>query len=116
MENQPQNDQIKVGIAQIAPVWLNREETLAKVIDYVQRAAEAGCQLVAFGEALVPGYPFWIANTNGARFDSRIQKEIYSHYLDQGVQIEAGDLDSLCQAAGANSVAVYLGCIEQNKS
>ena len=26
---------LAVGIAQIAPVWLNREETLAKVIFYV---------------------------------------------------------------------------------
>ena len=39
-----QTDQIKVGIAQIAPVWLDREKTLAKVIDYAQRAADAGCR------------------------------------------------------------------------
>ncbi len=113
METLQTADQIKVGIAQIAPVWLARDKTLAKVIDYVEKAGNAGCRLVAFGEALVPGYPFWIENTDGARFDSRTQKEIYSHYMGQAVRIEAGDLDRLCGAAGDNGIAVYLGCIER---
>jgi hypothetical protein len=29
-----------------------------------------GCSLIAFGEAFVPGYLFWIEHTNGARFNS----------------------------------------------
>jgi hypothetical protein len=29
------SDRLKVGIVQIAPVWLNREQTLAKVVRYV---------------------------------------------------------------------------------
>jgi len=53
-------DSLTVGLAQIAPVWLNREKTLAKMIGHVEQAAAQGCRLVAFGEALVPGYPFWI--------------------------------------------------------
>jgi hypothetical protein len=28
------SDRLKVGIVQIAPVWLNREQTLAKVVRY----------------------------------------------------------------------------------
>jgi nitrilase len=61
--------QLKVGLAQIAPVCLDRDRTLAKVADFVNNAARAGCRLVAFGEALVPGYPFWVELTNGARFE-----------------------------------------------
>ena len=49
-------DTLQVGIAQIAPVWLNRAQTLAKVVEYVKLAAEAGCQMVAFGEALKPDF------------------------------------------------------------
>jgi len=45
------DEKLIVGLAQIAPVWLNRDKTLAKVIDYVELAAEAKCDLVAFGEA-----------------------------------------------------------------
>lgn len=57
---------LTVGIAQIAPVWLDRDATLARVAAWVDRAAAAGCGLVAFGEALVPGYPFWLEWTDGA--------------------------------------------------
>jgi len=106
-------DQLDVGIAQIAPVWLHRDKTLEKIVHYVRQAGKEGCRLVAFGEALLPGYPFWIEHTDGARFDSALQKEIHGHYMTQAVQIEAGDLDSLCRAAEDSRVAVYLGCIER---
>ena len=107
------DDHLTVGIAQIAPVWLDREKTLEKIIHYTTLAGEDGCQLVAFGEALLPGYPFWIELTDGARFNSPVQKEIHAHYVDQAVLIEAGHLDRLCRAAAENRVAVYIGCIER---
>ncbi len=106
-------DNLKVGIAQIAPVWLDREQTLTKIVEYVKLAAGEDCQLVAFGEALLPGYPFWIERTDGARFNSPVQKEIYAHYLDQAVQIEAGHLEPLCDAAAQLQIAVVVGCIER---
>ncbi|MCG8637559.1 MAG: carbon-nitrogen hydrolase family protein [Desulfobacterales bacterium] len=106
-------DEIKVGIAQIAPVWLDRQLTLEKVIRYTAQAGDEGCSLVAFGEALVPGYPFWIERTDGAKFNSKIQKDIHAHYMDQAVQIEAGHLDALCEIAAEKEVAVYLGCMDR---
>ena len=106
-------DTLKVGLAQIAPVWLERERTLDKILAYVQEAAEVGCELVVFGEGLLPGYPFWIERTDGARFNSPMQKEIHAHYLANAVQIEAGHLDSLCERVRENHLAVMLGCIER---
>jgi nitrilase len=102
-----------VGIAQISPVWLNRERTLDKIIEYVSLAAQAGCQLVAFGEALLPGYPFWIELTDGARFNSPFQKELHAHYVQNAIQIEAGHLKRLCEAAAHQRIALVLGCIER---
>lgn len=106
-------DMIKVGLVQMAPVWLNREKTLEKVEDYLRQAGKKGCNLVAFGEALVPGYPFWVERTDGARFNSKVQKELFAHYLDQAVQIEAGHLDPLKALAQEYKMAVYLGTIER---
>ena len=79
----------------------------------MQSAADADCQLVAFGEALLPGYPFWIERTDGARFNSPVQKEIHAHYLDQAVQVEAGHLDVICEAAKECQIAIVLGIIER---
>lgn len=105
-------DSLKVAIAQIAPVWLDREKTLEKILDYTEQAAAQGCDLVVFGEGLLPGYPFWIELTDGARFNSQIQKDIHAHYIDNAVQIEAGHLDKLCTLAKEKKIAIYVGCIE----
>jgi len=86
---------------------------LAKVADWIAKGAAEGCELIAFGEALVPGYPFWVERTDGARFDSALQKELYAHYVDQGVSIEGGDLDCVCKAAARHKTAVYLGIMER---
>lgn len=104
---------LKVGLAQIAPVWLNRKKTLEKVCAFVEDAVSKKCDLVVFGEALVPGYPFWVERTNGARFNSKIQKEIFAFYLEQGVQPEAGHLDDLCTLAKENKITIVLGTVER---
>lgn len=104
---------LTLGLAQIAPVWLDRTRTLEKVHAYVEKASADGCDLVAFGEAFVPGYPFWIELTNGAEFNSPMQKELFAHYSREAVQIEAGQLDELKRIARDRKIAVYLGCIEQ---
>lgn len=108
-------DLLTVGLAQIAPVWLNRKATLVKIIDYIGRAAEQRCRLVTFGEAMLPGYPFWVELTDGARFNSSIQKDIPAYYLEQAVQIEAGHLDAVCAAAAKHGIAVMLGYIERRQ-
>jgi nitrilase len=104
---------IRVGLAQIAPVWLQRDATLSKVADWIGKAAAEGCDLVVFGEALVPGYPFWVERTDGAKFESALQKKLYAHYVEQAVTIEAGDLDPLCKAAAKSGIAVYVGTMER---
>ncbi|TQV88983.1 carbon-nitrogen hydrolase family protein [Aliikangiella coralliicola] len=106
---------IKVALAQIAPVWFNREATLDKVNQFVQDAANEGCKLIAFGEAFVPGYPFWIERTDGARFNDERQKNIQAEYIKQAVQIERGDLSQLCETAKQNEISIYLGIIERPK-
>src|SRR5260370_352138 len=109
----PPNNLLTVGLAQMAPVWLNRSRTLEKVEAFVSDAARRGCQLVVFGEALVPGYPFWVELTDGARFNSPLQKEIFAEYATQAVEPEAGHLASLCALAAQHHIAVYLGCVER---
>jgi nitrilase len=107
------DDLLKVGLVQMAPVWLNRERTLEKVCAFLEDAANQKCELVVFGEALVPGYPFWVERTDGARFNSQLQKEIFAHYLEQGVQIEAGHLNQVCQIAKEKKITVVLGTVER---
>ncbi len=107
------SDRLTIAAAQIAPVWLDRDRTLAKVNRWITKAADRKCGLVAFGEALVPGYPWWIEHTDGARFNSPVQKALHAHYLDQAVDIEAGHLDATCALAKRRKITVVLGTIER---
>jgi nitrilase len=104
---------LKVGLAQISPIWLNKEKTIEKIISYISEAGNKKCELVIFGEALLPGYPFWLGLTDGTSWDSSVQKEIHAHYIRNSIQIEKGELDGICQAASQHNTAVYLGIIER---
>ena len=84
---------LNVALAQISPVWLNRNATLSKIKDAVSQAAAKSADIVTFGEALLPGYPFWLERTGGAVFNSPKQKAIHAHYVDQAVNIESGHLE-----------------------
>jgi nitrilase len=112
-KNNTQNDKLTVAISQLAPVWLNRNQTLNKILTHLPKAKKQNAKLIVFGEALLPGYPFWLDPTGGANFNSPIHKEIHAHYLDQAVQIESGHLKPICDAAATHNIAVYLGCIER---
>lgn len=105
---------MKIAAAQIEPVWLNRKATTARVVEAIHDAADAGARLVAFGEALLPGYPFWVELTDGARFESPLQKDWFAIYTREAVQIARGDLAPVCQAAAAREIAVVLGIIERD--
>lgn len=104
---------LRVALAQIAPIWLDQVATTDKIISYIDKAGKEEADLVVFGEALLPGYPYWVSLTNGAAFNSKIQKEIHAHYVRNSVQIENGDLDGICAAAKRNKISVYLGIIER---
>jgi len=105
---------LKVALAQMAPVWLDREATLEKITGQLDKAAGEGAQLVVFGEALVPGYPFWPDLLDGSKFDSDVQKDLYAHYSSQALDIGAGQLEPLCRKAAALGIAIYLGTIERS--
>lgn len=107
------SDALTVALAQIAPVWGDRTKTLAKVAAAIEQAAAQQARLVCFGEALVPGYPFWVSLTDGARFNDAKQKALYAHYLEAGVVLERGDLQPIMTLAARHKISVYLGIMER---
>jgi nitrilase len=104
---------LRVALAQIAPVWLNKSETLQKITKQITEAAKNEAELIVFGEGLLPGYPFWLALTGGAEWDKQVNKELHAHYLRNSVTIENGDLDEVCSMAKEHGIATYLGIIER---
>lgn len=107
---------LKVALAQIAPVWLNKKATIDKIAASIKEAAKENAELIVFGEALLPGYPFWLALTEGASWDKKVNKELHAHYVRNAIQIEAGELETIQKLAKENSMAIYLGIMERAKN
>ncbi|KAJ3064573.1 hypothetical protein HDU98_012028 [Podochytrium sp. JEL0797] len=107
---------MKVAIAQLSPVILHKTETIAKVVTFVTSAADGGAALVVFGEATIPGYPWWLERTHAAAFNSPSQKALYARYVEEAVQIDlngGGDLAPLCKVAKERGISIVVGTIER---
>ena len=107
------NTSLKIAMAQLAPVWLDKSATLQKIESAIIEAASQNCELIVFGEALLPGYPFWLALTGGAEWNTEVNKALHAHYVNNSICIEKGELDSVCQLAKEHGVAIYLGIMER---
>ncbi|MEM7754942.1 MAG: carbon-nitrogen hydrolase family protein [Planctomycetota bacterium] len=102
-----------IAAAQIAPVLLDRSATLGRVVASIDAASKAGASLVAFGEVMVPGYPVWTERTGGARFDNALQKTLHARYLEQAIDLEAGDLEPVQRIAADTKTTVVIGIAER---
>ncbi|WP_400076470.1 carbon-nitrogen hydrolase family protein [Winogradskyella sp. R77965] len=107
------SSKLKIAMAQIAPVWLDKKATLQKIENSINEAANNSCELIVFGEALLPGYPFWLALTGGAEWNKKVNKELHAHYVSNSICIEKDELKSVCKLAKAHKMAIYLGIMER---
>ena len=107
---------MRVAAVQHAPVYLDREATLDKVVLLIAEAAAEGADLLAFPETFVAGYPSWADFTNASAFDDAKQKQAFSQYLDSAVDVASGHLDPVVAASAEHWVFVYLGIAERSMS
>jgi len=50
----------KAAVVQAEPVWLDADATISKSVEFIERAAREGAEIIAFPEVFIPGYPWWI--------------------------------------------------------
>ncbi len=102
---------IRVAIAQEPPVLLDLEATMRKALDILEDAVSDGAQLVVFPEAYLPGYPTWVWRLRPGG-DMALGNRLHKKLRDNAVNIEAGGLDRLCDAAAKHNVVVVMGLNE----
>lgn len=107
---------LRVAAAQDSPVFLDRAATTARVLDWIDRAAAERVQVLAFGETYLPGYPFWLSETGGARFDDPLQKEAYRCYLDAAVRLDGPEIASIAAASRKTGIYLVLGVAERSSA
>lgn len=103
----------KIAIIQESPVLLDREKTIERAIQLIEDAASAEAELVIFPEAYISGYPAWIWRLRPGG-DWGTSEELHSRLLDSAVDIDAGDLQQLCDSAKNNNITIICGLNERD--
>ena len=101
-----------VAVAQVAPVFLDRDATVRKACDMIADAAANGAQLVLFPEAFVPGYPVWVWSVPPG--ETRTLRTLYAELLENSVSIPGEATRELADAARKAGIAVAIGVNERN--
>src|ERR687894_2245893 len=102
----------KVAAVQAAPVFLDREATVAKARDLIAEAGRSGARLVIFPEAFIPTYPDWVWRIPPSQH--RMLADIYAELLEQSVEIPGPVTEELCEAARQAGIYGVMGLNERN--
>jgi nitrilase len=103
---------VTVACAQIEPVVLDREASLARLDEVTREAAGAGAELVVFPEAFIPAYP----SSAWARFlagwaDPRA-KAAFARLAEESVEVPGPAADRLGEIAREHGVWLVTGVTE----
>ena len=101
----------KVAVIQESPVFLDRDKTIRTAVKLIGEAAASGAELIVFPEAYISAYPAWIWRLRPGS-DWGTSETLHSRLLDNAVDIDAGNLEPLCDAARDNSVTIVCGMNE----
>lgn len=103
------NEPVTVAAAQVAPVFLDREATVAKACRLISEAASAGARLVVFPETYVPGYPYWSIFLDPTETGALNRK-----LVEQSVRVPGPATEALCTAAAEAGCFVCIGVNERD--
>jgi nitrilase len=105
---------VTVAIAQSAPVYLDKRASLTKALDLVERAAEQGARLVAFGETWLPGYPAWLDVCPGAAlWQNPSAKDLFAMLRNNSITVPGEEVNLLSVAARDLKIAIVIGVNER---
>ncbi len=100
---------LKVAAVQAAPIFFDLQACLKKAARLTAEAKKEGCELIAFGEAWFPGYPFqiWL----GAPAWS-MQYTI--PYFENSMEVGSSEFEQLCSIARKNKIMISAGISERD--
>lgn len=102
-------ESVNVAIVQTAPVFMNLEKSIDKACAKILEAASGGAELITFGEAWLPGYPYWDEGWNSK---SAAWNEMRETFYDNALLIPSDHTARLCEAAVSARAVVVIGCNE----
>ena len=100
----------KAAAVQTAPVFLDTDATVDKVIRLIGEAAANGARLVAFPEVFVAGYPYWSWIGNPVEGSPWFERLVRS-----AVEVPGPEVGKIAAAAARHKINVVIGINERNR-
>lgn len=100
----------KAAAVQTAPVFLDTDATVDKVVRLIGEAADNGAKLVAFPEVFVAGYPYWSWIGNPVEGSPWFEKLVRS-----AIEIPGPEIAKIAAAAARHKINVVVGVNERNR-
>ncbi len=104
---------VKVAVIQKPPVLLDRSRTIEVALNSIDEAVGEGASLLVFPEAYIPGYPTWIWRLRPGG-DGSLTGEIHARLRENAVDLDAGDLQPIQDAAARHGVTIVIGINERD--
>jgi predicted amidohydrolase len=103
-----------LAIVQQKPVYLDLAASMQKAVAILQEAAQAGAELVVFGETWLSGYPAWIDYLpNIALWGHQATEEVFVQMLENAIEVPGKETQVFCQMAADLGLHIVLGCNER---
>jgi nitrilase len=101
---------VRVAAVQAAPVFLDRERSIAKACDLIREAGANGARMIGFPEGFVPAHPIWFHfHSATGRVSTKLSIELFKN----AVEIPGPDIDELRKAARDANAYVVIGVCEK---
>jgi Predicted amidohydrolase len=97
----------------MAPVFLNKTETIGKVCSLIEEARENVADLIVFPEATIPTYPYWPKDI-GSGPERKLILDAFTELYKNSVEIPSKDTDKLREAARKAGAYVIIGVNERD--
>nr|XP_061812133.1 nitrilase-like [Nerophis lumbriciformis] len=99
--------QFKVAVVQALPEFMDLAASISKTIKLIEEASANGAALVAFSEAWIPGFPFWVFVN--APFQGMPH---FARYRANSLAVDSDEMRRIQKAAHDNKIHVALGFSE----
>ena len=100
---------------QATPVFLDREATVAKACRLIADAATLGARLVAFPEAFIAGYPYWLWGDRPGTVPG-LEQHAFARLWREAVDVPGPETERLGEAARQAGVQLVIGVNERESA
>ena len=108
-------DRFLAGIAQVAPAYLDLDESLKIAEKWIADAGKRGVKLLVFPETWLPGYPFWLDDSpNMGLWDHPPTKQLFRCLVENSVELPSPAVDRLGNAARKAGLNLVMGVNERD--